>query len=91
MIPLIMKVKIPRESKKPVILYFPLFLVWILVFGILLILLPFFLIGAVLAWHSGYGKLLLLLIPMLFNLIWHLKGLLIDVESRDDKVFMKFI
>ena len=91
MIPLFMKIRIPRKTKQPINLYLPIFLAWLLLFGLLLILLPFLLIGAVLAWHSGYGKLMLLLFPMIFDLLWHLNGLVVDVESGDDKIFMKFI
>ena len=91
MIPLIMKVKIPRPSKKPFTLYIPFFIVWLIVFVLVLILLPFLLIGSLCTWHMGYGKLMLLSIPMLFELLWHLQGLVVDVESENDRVYFKFI
>ncbi len=91
MVPLLMKIRLPRPGKKPFTLYIPFFLVWLLVLLLLLLLLPFILIAAVCTWHTGYGKLALLFFPMIFSILWHLQGLTVDVESGADKVYFKFI
>ena len=90
MLPLIMKVKIPREGKKPFSLYLPFFLVWLLVFAVFLLCIPFILIASIFTWHLGYGKIALATFPMVFHLLWHLKGLKIDVEEKDETVYMSF-
>jgi hypothetical protein len=86
-----MKVRIPRESRRPVNLYLPVFIVWLLLFAICLLLLPFLLIGAVFTWQAGHGKIMIFSIPMLFCVLWHLHGVLIDVESENEKIYLEFI
>ena len=91
MLPMILKIKIPREDRKPVNLYLPFFLVWLLVFAVFLVLLPFILIAGLFTWHLGYGKIVIMAFPMLFHLIWHMQGLVVDVEGKDGTVYMAFI
>ena len=91
MIPMIMKIKIPREAGKPLTLYLPLFIAWLLLFAILLFFLPFLLVAALATWHRGYGKIMILSYPLLFSLLWNMHGLVIDVESKDETVFLSFI
>jgi hypothetical protein len=33
----------------------------------------------------------ILLFPMLFSLLWQLKGLHIDIQDRHDKIYISFI
>ena len=89
--PLIMKIKFPREGKKPFCMYLPVFLAWVLVLAVFLLCLPFLLIAAVFTWHQGYGKIVLAAFPMVFHLMWHARGLKIDVEGKDGLVFMSFM
>lgn len=91
MIPMLLKMKIPRTTKEPITLYFPLFIAWIILFIILLAFLPILLLVALFTWHKGYGKILVLSYPMLFALLWNMQGLLIDVEAKKDTVFLSFI
>lgn len=91
MIPMLMKIKIPRQEKKSITLYLPVFLAWILLTVIFLLLLPFILLSALISWPSGYGKILLLFFPMIFNVLWHLQGLLIDVEDKEGHIYFSFI
>ena len=91
MIPMLIKMKIPRRTKKPITLYLPLFIAWLILFVILLVFLPILLLVALFTWHKGYGKILVLSYPMLFALLWNLQGLLIDVEYKRDTVFLSFI
>lgn len=91
MIPLLVKMKIPRKTEQPLTLYFPLFIAWLVLFAILLLILPVLLLAVFFTWHRGYGKILILSYPMLFVVLWNLHGLLIDVESEKDRVYMEFI
>ena len=91
MIPLIMKIRIPRASKPPVKLYLPIFIVWILLFAITLVFLPILLIASIVTWHTGQGKIMLLSYPMLFSVLWNMRGLIIDVEGEEETIYMSFI
>ena len=91
MIPLLIKTKIPRQDKAPVTLYLPLFLAWPILLAILLLLLPFLVIAVVVTWPMRYKAMLIRFYPMLFAVLWNLQGLVIDVEHKDDKIYMEFI
>ena len=88
MIPMWMNMLIKEEGKRGVKLYIPLILVWIVLFALLLILLPFLLLAALLAWPSGYGRAILVVIPMLLAVIWSMSGLKIHVQSKDKQVYL---
>jgi hypothetical protein len=90
MIPMLMRLKVSRNPKKYGVLL-PVFLVWILLFALMLVLLPFVLIAALFTWGSGQGKCLLLTYPMLFAVIFHLSGLHIEVEQREQNVLIAFL
>ncbi len=91
MIPLVIKLKIPREKKRPVNLYLPVFIVWLLIFCLLLVALPFVLLAALFSWRAGYGLKLLLIYPLIFSMLWHMQGLVIDVQSDDTFISFSFI
>ena len=91
MIPMIMKIKVPRKTKPALTLYLPLFLAWLLVFAAFVLLLPIFLVAALCTWSQGYGKIILFFIPMVFSLLWHMHGLVVDVEGPDGTIYMSFI
>jgi hypothetical protein len=86
MIPIMMKILIREEGKKGFRLYIPLILIWIVLFALLIILLPFLLLAAIIAWPMGYGRAILAVIPMLFAVIWSMSGLKIHIESKDKLV-----
>lgn len=88
MIPIMMKMLIQEEGKKSFKLFIPLILVWIVLFALLIILLPFLLLAAIIAWPSGYGRIILAAIPMLFSVIWSMSGLKIQIESKDKQVYL---
>ncbi len=91
MLPMILKIGIPRTAKEPVNLYLPLFLVWILLLPFALLIVFFMLIAAGLSWTSGHGRIILMIIPMSGALLWNLGGLQIDVESEEMKIYLVFI
>lgn len=91
MIPMWLALKIPREEKKPVNLYLPLIIGWLLILALFVILLPFWLIATLVARANGYGWIGFIMPGLIFNTVWHLRGLMIDVETEDDKIYLKFI
>ena len=88
MIPMMMKMLIKEEGKRGIKLFIPLILVWIVLFALLIVLLPFLLLAALLAWPSGYGRVILAVIPMLLAIIWSMSGLKIHVQSKDKQVYL---
>ena len=88
MIPLMMRLLIQEEGKKSFRLFIPLILVWIVLFALLIILLPFLLLAAIIAWPSGYGRIILSVIPMLFSVIGSMSGLKVQIESGDKQVYL---
>lgn len=91
MIPLLMKIKIPRQSKHPLTLYLPLFIAWIILIAVFLLLLPIIFIMAIVSWSKGYGRLVLIFIPMVCSIFWHMQGLKIDVQDKDQHIYLSFI
>jgi len=90
MIPLFMRIKIIEKEKKDFRLLIPFFLVWILLFAFLIVLAPFILIAAIIAWPRGYGKMVIAIIPMFFAIIGSLSGLSIDVENKEKHILFSF-
>ena len=86
MIPMIMKIHIQERGKKRIHLFLPMFLVWILLFAILVVLSPFFLLAGIVAWMRGYGRIFLFSIPMFFSVLWALSGLRIHVEDKNKRI-----
>jgi hypothetical protein len=90
MIPMLMRLKVSRNPKGHGILL-PVFLVWILLFALMLVLLPFMLLAALFTWRSGHGKWLLLTYPMLISVLFSLSGLHIEVEQPDENILIAFL
>ncbi len=90
MIPIFMRLKIGRKPDKYGLLL-PIFLVWILLFTLMIILLPFVLVAALLTWRSGQGKLLLLIYPLLISLLFQLSGLHIEIGRSEQSVLIAFL
>ena len=91
MLPMILKLGIPRTGREPVNLYLPLFLIWILLLPFALLAVFFMLIAAGLTWGSGHGRTILVMIPMIGTVLWNLHGLQIDVRDEDTNIYMVFI
>jgi hypothetical protein len=91
MIPMLLKIKVPRKNKQPVSIYLPLFIVWLILIPFFILLLPILLLIVMLTWAKGYGRWVLLFFPMLFSILWNLQGLEIDVEEIDSQIYFSFI
>ena len=71
-------------------LWIPLILLWPLVLGIYLLLLPCIVVAAIVTWRSGWGKPILLGGPTLFRLYCDLRGLKIHVTEPKESVLIYF-
>ncbi len=91
MIPLWMRLKVIEENKKKVSLWLPLFLVWLLLLPLVILLIPFLLLAALITWQKGYGKMILMALPMLWSVLAGLSGMRVEVEKKGSIVFMQFI
>ena len=87
MIPLILKLCIKKKDRRGINLWLPLLLIWLIALPLLLIFSPVFLLAALILWPTGKGKYILFLYFIIFNLIWHMSGLRIDIESKDSTVY----
>ena len=91
MIPLMLKLHINEKDRRGVNLWFPLFLLWIVVLPLLILVGPVVLLVSLLAWPAGKGRMILFSYLMIFKLIWHMSGLKIDVESNEKIIFINLI
>ena len=91
MLPIWLKIKIPQKSGESFTLWLPLFIVWLLLFPVALLLTPFILLASLLTWRAGYGRLILLLFPMIISLLWNMHGLRIDVQDKKERIYLSFI
>ena len=87
--PLFLRLRI-QNSHRRFGLWLPLFLIWPPVLLLGLALFPFVLVLAVLMWPSGWGRPLLLTGPATYRLVCALRGLLIDVHSPPEQVYISF-
>ena len=80
--PLWMNVRVRDEDKNfGLFIPLPLFLLLPVIFVIMLVLLPFILIGVVLTWDSGWGRVALRGLPGSFGLFMAMRGLKVDVRG----------
>ena len=69
-------------------LWLPLFIFLPLLLVIILLIAPLLLIAALVLWSFGWGKVFLLFIPVLIGIIWALRGLEIDINDKEQRVFI---
>jgi uncharacterized membrane protein len=91
MIPMIVRLDVRDPSQRGIVLLFPVILVWILVFALLIAVFPFVLVAALFTIGQGLGKRLLLFYPFFFGTVFALSGLRVDVMSHtNSKIFISF-
>ena len=90
MIPIFMRMKIKKKEKRGVRLFIPIILVWILLLALLIVILPFFLIAAVLTIPAGIGFRILFFYPLLFSLLCSLSGLAVHIENPKKQFLIVF-
>ncbi|HUT67227.1 MAG TPA: hypothetical protein VMW86_01580 [Dehalococcoidales bacterium] len=88
--PMLMHLKIQGEDTN-FGLWLPLFLLIPLALVVLIILSPFILIGVLVLWPSGWGKLALLALWAAIVSFCSLRGLKVDVQGRRESVFISVV
>jgi hypothetical protein len=90
MFPVWMRLKIRPARKRGVSLWFPVILVWVILWALMLILLPFALLAALVTLRRGPGLALLAAYPLLFAVLWNLSGLHIEARDAESDVLVSF-
>ena len=75
-----------RNSDNRFTIWLPLFLILPVMLVIALGLAPVVLIAALVLWHKGWGKLMLLAPSLLCGVICTLRGMSIDISGRSGSV-----
>ncbi len=89
MLPFWLRLRVDRPGRRPVRLFLPVILAWVLVFALLLVALPVLLVAALLT-PAGPGFRLLMIYPMTFALLSRLSGLTLDVGAPGRGVRLEF-
>ena len=87
--PMLLRVRV-QSGRRRFGVWLPLFLLWPPVFLLALALFPLLLALAVLLWPWGWGRTLLLTGPAIFRMVCALRGLLIDVHTPPEQVYISF-
>jgi hypothetical protein len=91
MIPIFFKLHIKNENnKKKINFWFPIILIWVIYYALLILLSPFILLAAIIALPKGYSITILSFYLYLFVIVFYLSDLKVDVESKKEKVFILF-
>jgi len=93
MLPFIVHFKVARPGHKSFGFWFPIILIWILLAALLLVLLPFFLLAAILGtfWSRSLAPWKMLLIyPLLWTVLGNLSGLHIETKSAENDLLIDF-
>jgi hypothetical protein len=89
MIPMSLRLDIRGQDRRGVVLWFPMIVVWLILFALMIAALPFLLVAALATMRGKPGMRLLLVYPLVFTAINALSGLRIDVDGRGkDKVYI---
>ena len=88
--PLLLRIRFRSRNNK-FRLWLPLFLVIPLVLAFVIVLSPVLLVSVVILWPIGWGKRLLLIMGVAFKSLCALRGLEVDVQHRDEGVFIAIV
>ena len=88
--PLWLTIKILRPERRDIKIWLPLFLIWPIVLIFAIILFPFVLLFAIFQLLFKHHMKILLVGPYMYNVICKLRGLLVDVNSSRETVFVNF-
>lgn len=87
--PMLMKIAIYEKGRKKLNLWLPLILLYLLLLPVFLFLLPFLLIIGFVLWIFGVGTTPVSWIFWLYELLCASRGLLVEVQSKSDRVFIR--
>jgi hypothetical protein len=91
MVPMTMRLDIRNREQKGVRLFFPVILLWVIAFALLIAVLPLVLVAALITLRWGPGTRLLLFYPAFFGAVFAMSGLRVDIASHGSRtVFISF-
>jgi uncharacterized membrane protein YhaH (DUF805 family) len=91
MIPFCMSLDVGNQDGRRVRLFLPVILLWVIVFVLLIVALPFVFIAALATRRRGPGFALLAFYPVFFTMLFALSGLRVDIAShRSGRVYISF-
>ncbi len=91
MIPMTMLLEVRTVIGKELRLWFPVIVLWIITFALLVAVLPLVVIAALVTLRRGPGFRLLLLLPVVLRAVFTLSGLRVDIASHGSRtVFISF-
>jgi len=85
--PLLMRVHIKNSNKK-FCLWLPLFLIFPIIAVLVLIMAPVILLAGGVLWYTGWGRPLLLIIPLVLSCLCAMRGLEVDINDNREKVLI---
>jgi len=86
--PLWMTIRIAKPEGRNLKLWLPLFLIWPIILIFAIVLLPIVILIAIFQLIFKQHVKILLLLPLMLNVICKLKGLLVDVNNPNEKIYI---
>jgi hypothetical protein len=91
MIPMWMKIRFPVKEKRPVTLFIPLILIWLLLLVLFVLILPIWLAASLIVYLLGFGRAGLTAVPLIMTTLWHLQGLELELGSGNKRIILKWL
>lgn len=89
--PLLLRLTIAKtEGHGLIVLWLPAFIAWLILAAIFIALSPLIILATLIAVPFGWGKTVLLLVPLVCNVICNLRGLEVKIEKKDSTIFLSF-
>lgn len=89
--PLIMRLDVAKPSRRRhTVLWLPLFLAWLILAALFIALAPLLILMVLVLWPFGWGKLLFFSIPRVCGCLCALHGLEVNIERKDQVLFISF-
>jgi hypothetical protein len=88
MIPLILRLRVKDKNSRKFGIWFPLFLLWLVVLPLLALPAPVIFIFSLIAWSCGTGRKIWLLYTAVFTVICNLSGLHFEINSKEENVYI---
>lgn len=88
MIPLILRLRVKDKNSRKFGIWFPLFLLWLVVLPLLALPAPVIFIVSLIAWPCGTGRKIWLSYITVFTVICNLSGLHFEINSKNENVYI---
>ena len=89
--PLLLHLRLPQREGGFLGLWLPWFLVYPILLALMLIALPFILVAAIFLVPGGRARPLLMTGPYIWGLLFSMRGLKMDIETRGREMMFDFV